>query len=325
MLTNDIILKKYPYLKDYSELKSLNLWGNNLSDISLISQFKNLEIVSLSVNNISTLSPFSSLINLKELYLRKNNISSLSEIDHLIPLKNLKILWLEDNPICKENKYVSYVIEKLPQLLKFDNKPVKKDINFSPVLFSKYNEELRKRLKINFSKADLSQIKKNFNIVKSNHLQPNTSTKEVIRKENISKEEDTIKEEKIINHFKKLDFPVKTLESSLGSFPKIKINLNTESNLYPKKKKYVLKKDQIIKNYKNNEETSARENTKEVLIYKREKSEEKQNIIYGKSLFKKKFPKDSKKDIDQRHLRKSNTILNFRKEKEDDSVKLKEM
>jgi len=37
------------------KLKNLNLWGNDLSDISIVSTMPALEVLSLSVNNISTL------------------------------------------------------------------------------------------------------------------------------------------------------------------------------------------------------------------------------------------------------------------------------
>jgi Leucine-rich repeat (LRR) protein len=36
-------------------IKNLNLWGNDLDDISIVNQMPALEVLSLSVNNISTL------------------------------------------------------------------------------------------------------------------------------------------------------------------------------------------------------------------------------------------------------------------------------
>ena len=36
-------------------IKNLNLWGNDLDDISIVTQMHSLEVLSLSVNNISTL------------------------------------------------------------------------------------------------------------------------------------------------------------------------------------------------------------------------------------------------------------------------------
>ena len=52
----------------------LNLWGNDLGDVSILSNLTNLEILALTVNQISTLKDFSQCLKLKELYLRRNNI-----------------------------------------------------------------------------------------------------------------------------------------------------------------------------------------------------------------------------------------------------------
>lgn len=101
-------------------IKSLNLWGNDLEDISCVSQVHNLEIVSLTVNKIKTLEPFAYLSNLRELYMRNNKISNLSEVEHLINNKCLKSLSLNENPICDSNKYRLSVIKILPQLIKLD-------------------------------------------------------------------------------------------------------------------------------------------------------------------------------------------------------------
>lgn len=64
-------------------IKNLNLWGNEITDVSLIRQMKNLEVLSLSVNKIATLKDFVNCLKLQELYLRKNNIEDLSEIKYL--------------------------------------------------------------------------------------------------------------------------------------------------------------------------------------------------------------------------------------------------
>lgn len=36
-------------------IKSLNLWGNDLEDISIVSQMQSLEVLSLAVNKVNTL------------------------------------------------------------------------------------------------------------------------------------------------------------------------------------------------------------------------------------------------------------------------------
>ena len=39
-------------------VKNLNLWGNEISDVSVLSNLPNLEILSLSVNKITSLNDF---------------------------------------------------------------------------------------------------------------------------------------------------------------------------------------------------------------------------------------------------------------------------
>ena len=82
----------------------------------------NLEVLSLSANKISTLSSLSNCLNLREIYLRNNNINTFEELNHLRPLLNLKILWLEGNPICDDVLYREKVLNLLPQIIFLDNK-----------------------------------------------------------------------------------------------------------------------------------------------------------------------------------------------------------
>ena len=105
-------------------LKSLNLWGNDLDDISIVNGMQGLEVLSLSVNHISTLRDLQNCYNLKELYLRKNMIADLEEIHYLEELPNLKILALGENPIAENPAYRLYVIKSLPYVEKLDNEIV---------------------------------------------------------------------------------------------------------------------------------------------------------------------------------------------------------
>jgi len=43
-----------------NNIKNLNLWGNELEDLSLIDRMPNLEVISLSVNKINSLKDFAS-------------------------------------------------------------------------------------------------------------------------------------------------------------------------------------------------------------------------------------------------------------------------
>jgi len=40
------------------KIVKLNLWGNNLSDVSVLHKIPNLEVLALTVNQISTLKDF---------------------------------------------------------------------------------------------------------------------------------------------------------------------------------------------------------------------------------------------------------------------------
>ena len=119
-LTRELIVQKVRSDK-LAQIKNLNLWGNNIDNVDILTQMPSLEIVSLSVNKISTLKPFAELPKLRELYLRNNMISDLNEIKYLIGCENLSILWLSENPICKNKNYRYVVVGILPQLEKLDD------------------------------------------------------------------------------------------------------------------------------------------------------------------------------------------------------------
>ena len=122
MLTKEFILSKYPNITDITEIRKLNLYAEDLLDISLISKMPNIEVLSLSSNQISSLSPLTNCLNVREIYLRNNNIDSFKELDHLKHLLNLKVLWLEGNPICNDIYYREKVFNILPQVIFLDNK-----------------------------------------------------------------------------------------------------------------------------------------------------------------------------------------------------------
>jgi len=105
----------------FDSIKNLNVWGNDLDDISIIRELPNLEVLSLSVNHISSLKDFAACPRLTELYLRKNDVVDLAEVQYLTSLKQLRVLWLWDNPCSQSPNYRSIVIKLLPQLVKLDN------------------------------------------------------------------------------------------------------------------------------------------------------------------------------------------------------------
>ena len=81
-LTPELILMKCKTDK-LTNIKNLNLWGNDLEDVSLIKEMPNIEICSLSLNKIYSLKDFGSCKRIVELYLRKNLISDLQEVKYL--------------------------------------------------------------------------------------------------------------------------------------------------------------------------------------------------------------------------------------------------
>ena len=148
MLTKEFILSKYPNITDITEIKKLNLYAEDLLDISLISKMPKIEVVSLSSNQISSLSPLANCLNVREIYLRNNNIDSFKELTHLKHLMNLKVLWLEGNPICNDIYYREKVFNILPQVIFLDNK--KRIIKRERINNRKRNQSEQKQRKNEF-------------------------------------------------------------------------------------------------------------------------------------------------------------------------------
>lgn len=104
-----------------ADVRTLNMWGYELEDISIVSNLVNAETISLPINKITTLYPFQGCRNLKNLLLRQNNISDINEIQYLACLPYLKNLSLAENPITSMPSYRETVISTLPQLEKLDD------------------------------------------------------------------------------------------------------------------------------------------------------------------------------------------------------------
>ena len=111
--------------KSLETIKSLNLWGLNLSDILILSELSLLETLSLSKNQIKDISVFKTMKNLKELYLADIQIDDLNQIDNLKNCKKLEKLVLKGNPICNYPNYYQKINEILPNLITLDEKDIK--------------------------------------------------------------------------------------------------------------------------------------------------------------------------------------------------------
>lgn len=120
-LTQEFIVLKTRQAMD--RIVKLNLWGNNLTDVSVLSKIPNLEVLALTVNQITSLKDFQGCPQLKELYLRRNQIpGSLQELRYLSELTQLKVLNLAENPISTElPHYRLMVLKHTPQLEKLDD------------------------------------------------------------------------------------------------------------------------------------------------------------------------------------------------------------
>ncbi len=57
VLTENMVLSKSK-MDTLNHVKALNLWGNDLTDVSLLHRMPNVEVVSLSINRISSLKDF---------------------------------------------------------------------------------------------------------------------------------------------------------------------------------------------------------------------------------------------------------------------------
>jgi len=122
-LTQDLVLLRSKADR-LDSVRNLNLWGNDIDDVSILKDMGNVEVLSLSVNKIATLRDFQFCPRLTELYLRKNLIADLAEVQYLQNLPVLKVLWLWDNPCAEAPNYRPYVIRCLPNLVKLDNQPI---------------------------------------------------------------------------------------------------------------------------------------------------------------------------------------------------------
>ena len=264
MLTKEYILSKYQKYSDLTEIKNLNIWGEDIQDISIITKMPNLEVLSLSSNNISSLSPISSCLNMREIYLRNNNISSFEELNHLRTLFNLKVLWLEGNPICEDKNYREKVLNLLPQVMYLDNK-----------------NRLLKREKINYRKRMLSEEhKKNKNKVDYNINISNSNRKKILLRRVFSYLDDTnevrvaetsnnssLKNNKKINNYifnnkkedltdMKIIFNLKGHNEKNGKqlFKKLKLKIRKER----KKNNFYLCNNNMINNYLGNAPQSSK-------------------------------------------------------------------
>ena len=93
----------------------MNLWGNEIGDVSVVRHMPNLEVAGLTVNHIGTLEDFQYCTKMRELYLRGNVIpADIAQLRYLQHLPNLRILNLQSNPISTLPYFRTIAIKLLP-------------------------------------------------------------------------------------------------------------------------------------------------------------------------------------------------------------------
>ncbi len=239
MLTKELIQSRNSTSINLSDLKKLNIYGQNISNISIISSMIKLEYLSLSSNNISSLSPLSNCIHLREIYLRNNKIKSFEELKHLRPLFNLRVLWLEGNPICDDDFYRKKVLNILPQIISLDNK-----------------NRILKRERVNVKKRHQSEGRKrnkNIDINSNIDYSISKSQRKKILLKRVFSCYDGNDDDKIIETLNDISLrhKIKKYQKHIFSVKKndineLKIRFNTKANIYQRDKD----KDKVKNNYK---------------------------------------------------------------------------
>jgi len=248
MLTRELIFSKNSKISDLSEITKLNIYAEDIEDISIISSMPKLEYLSLSSNNISSLSALCDCIYLREIYLRNNNISSFEELNHLRHLFNLKVLWLEGNPICDDDFYRKKVLNILPQIISLDNKSRILKRERANVKVRNQSEQKRARNGLDFNLKNISKSQRKKILMRRvfsyyNDEDDRTEKKEVETLNNISLKNNNIKYNNYIYSNKKTDlselkirfnakmhFNQKENDKNKKIYRKLKLKLKTEEN-----------------------------------------------------------------------------------------------
>lgn len=164
-LTLEIIMNR-ANIKDQNleSIKSLNLYGINLTDISLLNKFPSLEILSLSNNKIKDISVLSNLKNLKELYLSNNKIDDINQLEYLKNCQKLEKINLKGNPVCNNQLYLEKINYFLPNLLFLDEKSIKAEKNLAAPEPGKYCEIFNQSFKKKKPDGKFIKFKKALNL-----------------------------------------------------------------------------------------------------------------------------------------------------------------
>ncbi len=169
-LTIDFILNKANN-NNPKNIRVLNLRGNKISDISILSELTALENISLNANQIKDISVFKKLKNIREIYLKDNQINDLTQFENLKNCKKLEKLAIKDNPITTIPNYIQKIVEILPQLKKLD------DLDLKQFKFNNNNSNNNNNFNSPLLKKDSNQNQNQNNIINNNYniQSPNVS------------------------------------------------------------------------------------------------------------------------------------------------------
>lgn len=119
VLTEQLVLEKTK-VKSLADVQRLDMWGEGLTDISLVGKLPRLEVLALAANSVASLRPLKACGALQELYLRKNKVTDLRDVTALCVLPKLGVLWLRDNPCAQHPLYREFVLHCCPGLRQLD-------------------------------------------------------------------------------------------------------------------------------------------------------------------------------------------------------------
>lgn len=254
-------------------IKNLNLWGNDLEDITCITSVPNLEVISFTVNKIKTLKPFGNLAYLRELYMRNNKISNIDEIKYLKSCSSLKTLSLNENPVSELPNYRELVINYLPQLIKLDDKIIsneeksnsQKGAEVSKVSNEKEEKSKKGRYEYDsFSQKEVGSLEKRYSEKTISKVNENNDLPIVARQSNNYKTKTSYVEKNRLNDF---NSDVNQVEMNMK-----KLNNKEKDNQYEK-------------DYYNNKDYNDYENSHDDLSIKNEVDEERISE-YSKNILK---------------------------------------
>jgi internalin A len=142
-------------LENFSNLKELDLRGNEITEIEGLNHLSNLQELYLDYNQIKEIKGLEHLTNLQKLGLNGNQIEEIKGLEHLMKLQNL---YLHDNPIRAGEKHL--VNKSAQKIVKYCRGKKKGNLAFVTIEGQKYYV-MNNELNLSFCGiSDIIQIKR---------------------------------------------------------------------------------------------------------------------------------------------------------------------